>query len=192
MRQSVRVAVAVVIVVVIAGVLVGCAVNPIEELSRKIESPRTTTREQAIVDLANLKGRRVVELLIDALAGDEELYDDAAVALVKQGRQVRAGGAENPVVEEVSEIVKKAYVPEPFRARAIWTLGEIGDRRAVPLLQGISLSPDVTKPIMMQQVTEALEKLGFYSEGRSYELPMGTLAGDIDVIPEIRDMKPPA
>jgi len=194
MTQVVRVAAVGALLAAVLGTLAGCAVDPIEELSRKVESPRVSTREQAILSLANLRDKRAVELLIDALAGDEELYDDAAVALVKHGRQIQTSREKNPVVEQVSEIVSNTHLPEPFRARAVWTLGEIGDRRAKPLLQeviGGSLA-DGTKPIMMQQAAEALEKLGFDSAGRSYELPMGVLAGDLDVIPEIKEMQPPA
>ncbi len=193
MTQVVRTVEVVALLTVVLGTLVGCAVDPIEELSRQVESPRTSTRERAIIDLANLQDRRAVELLIDALAGDEELYDDAAVAVVKHGRQVQTSREKNPVVEQVSEIVKKTHVPEPFRARAVWALGEIGDRRAKPLLQevvGGSLA-DPKKPIMKQQAVEALEKLGFDSAGRSYELPIGSLAEDIEVIQQISEMKPP-
>ena len=193
MTQVVRTVEVVALLTVVLGTLVGCAVDPIEELSRQVESPRTSTRERAIIDLANLQDRRAVELLIDALAGDKELCDDAAVAVVKHGRQVQTSREKNPVVEQVSEIVKKTHVPEPFRARAVWTLGEIGDRRAKPLLQevvGGSLA-DPKKPIMKQQAVEALEKLGFDSAGRSYELPIGSLAEDLEVIRQISEMKPP-
>ncbi len=180
-------------VIIIVSLMVGCAVNPIEELSRNIESPRTTTREQAIIALANLRDSRAIELLSDALTNDEELYDNIAVALVKQGRRIPVARQTNPVIERVSKVVKNTHLGEQFRARAIWVLGEIGDRCSKPLLQQVAAGSlaDPKKPIMMEQAAEALEKLGFDSTGRSYELPMGSLAEDIEVIPQLSQMKPP-
>ena len=176
------------------GILPGCGVPPIEDLSRKVESPKVVTREQAIVDLANLRDRRAIELLTEVLSGDEELYDKAAVALVKQGRQIEVTAQENPVAEQVSKVLENTYLAEQFRARAAWTLGEIGDRRAIPILKEAAFASlaDATKPIMKQQAAEALEKLGFNSAGRAYELPMGTLTDDLELIPDILPMQPPA
>ena len=178
--------------IIFVGLMAGCAVDPIEELSRKIESPRTTTREQAIIALANLRDGRAIELLSDALGNDEELHDNVAVALVKQGRRIPVARETNPVIEQVSKAVKNTHLGEQFRARAIWVLGEIGDRRSKPLLQAVAAGAlaDATKPIMMQQAAEALEKLGFDSLDRSYELPMGSLAEDLEVIPRVAEMKP--
>ena len=174
--------------IIFVGLMAGCAVDPIEELSRNIESPRTTTREQAIIALANLRDGRAIELLSDALANDEELCDNVAVALVKHGRRIPVARETNPVIEQVSKAAKNTHLGEQFRARAIWVLGEIGDRRSIPLLKGLA---DVQKPIMTQQAVEALEKLGFDSADRTYELPMGSLAEDLEVIPQISEMKPP-
>jgi len=179
--------------IIFVGLMAGCAVDPIEDLSRNIESPRTTTREQAIIALANLRDGRAIELLSDALANDEELCDNAAVALVKHGRRIPVARETNPVIEQVSKAVNNTHLGEQFRARAIWVLGEIGDRRSTPLLQEVAVGAltDAKKPIMVQQAVEALEKLGFDSAGRSYELPMGSLAEDLEVIQQISEMKPP-
>jgi len=175
--------------IVFVGLVAGCAVNPIEELSRNIESPRTTTREQAIIALANLRDSRAIELLSDALTSDEELYDNVAVALVKHGRRFPVDRETNPVIERISKIVKNTHIGEQFRARAIWVLGEIGDRRSIVVL--IDAPGGAQTPILEQQRVEALEKLGFDSAGRSYELPMGSLAEDLEVIPQISQMRPP-
>ncbi len=172
---------------IIAGILAGCAMDPIEDLSRKVESPKVTTREQAIVTLANLVDRRAIKLLGEAIASDDELCDKAAVALVKHGRRLKTTEPENPVVAQVSEVLENIHLGERFRARAAWTLGEIGDRRAIPLLKEVALGllVDATKPIMTQQAAEALEKLGFNSESRALELPMGSLADELEIIPDI-------
>ena len=193
MTHRARPGIIVAVGVIFVGLMAGCAGDPIEELSRNIESPRTTTREQAIIALVNSQDRRAIELLVDALANDEELHDNAAVALVKHGRRIPATSETNPVVEQIAKVVKNTYIGEQFRARATWTLGEIGDRRSIPLLQEVAAGAlaDAKKPIMMQQAAEALEKLGFDSAGRSYELPMGSLAEDLEVIPQISEMKPP-
>ena len=191
MTHEVKVAVIVVIGAVLVSLLSGCAVDPVEELSRKIESPRVASREQAILQLSNLRDRRAIELLAVALAGDEELCDQTAVALVKHGRCIEAGQETNPVVERVTKVANNAHIAEQFRARAVWVLGEIGDRRARPVLQQVGQVGDVTKPVMTQQATEALEKLGCYSIGRPYELPMGTLSEDLPQIPELSQMQPP-
>ncbi len=193
MTHRVKPGIIVAVGIIFVSLLTGCAVDPIEELSRKIESPRTTTREQAIIALANLQDRRAIELLSDALANDEELYDNAAVALVKHGRRFPVAREPNPVIEQVSKVVKNTHLGEQFRARAAWVLGEIGDRRSKPLLQEVAAGAlaDAQKPIMVQQAVEALEKLGFDSTGRNYELPMGSLTEDLEVIPQISEMKPP-
>jgi len=178
------------------GVLAGCGEDVIEDLSRKVESPKVASREQAIVDLANVRDRRAIELLGEALSGDDDLYDKAAVALVKQGRQIKVTERERPVIEQVSKVLENTHLAEQFRARAAWTLGEIGDRRAIPILKEAVFSwgslADATKPIMKQQAAEALEKLGFNSTSRAYELPMGTLADNLELIPDILPMQPPA
>lgn len=192
MMYTVRLAYAIVIVGLIAGIIAGCAVDPIEDLSHKIESPNSTVRQQAIVDLTNLSNSRTVELLTDALSVDKELCDQAAVALVKLGRQVEVTEKDNPVVTKVSEVLENTYISEQFRARAAWTLGEIGDRRAISLLEEVAFYSfaDATKPVLIEQATQALEKLGFTSEGRAYELSMGTLQDGLEVIPAIEPLPP--
>ena len=189
MRHTVRLLGAIAIIGIAVAILAGCAEDPIEDLSRKVESPKVASREQAIVDLANLRGRRAIELLTEVLSGDEELCDKAAVALVKHGRQIKVTERESPVIEQVSKVLENTHLAEQFRARAAWTLGEIGDRRAIPILK---LTADAIKPIMTQQAVEALEKLGFNSTSRAYEFPMGALADDLALIPDILPMQPPA
>ena len=193
-RHTVRLLGTIGIIAILLGVLAGCGEDPIEDLSRKVESPKIASREQAIVDLANVRDRRATELLSEALSGDDDLYDKAAVALVKQGRQIKVTEREIPVIEQVSKVLENTYLAEQFRARAAWTLGEIGDRRAIPILKEAAFASlaDATKPIMMQQAAEALEKLGFNSTSRAYELPMGTLADNLELIPDILPMQPPA
>ena len=194
MMYVARLVMVAVMIGIAAGLLGGCAIPPIEELSRKIESPQVSAREQAIVALANLVDRQAVRLLTEALSSDGKLRDKAAVALVKHGRRIEVAEQENPVVAQVSEVLKNTHLGEQFRARAAWTLGEIGDRRALPLLReaATGLLADKRKPVMKQQAAEALEKLGFNSAGRAFELPMGLLEDDLEVISDILPLQPTA
>ena len=69
-----------------------------------------------------------------------------------------------------------------------------GDRRALPLLKEAATGSlaDKRQPVMKQQAAEALEKLGFNSAGRAFELPMGLLEDDLEVIRDILPLQPTA
>ncbi len=82
----------------------GCAVDPMEKLSRDTDAQDLMTRTRAVVALANLKDDRAVDALVDVLQGDEELCDQAGVALVKKGRLVPEKKKPNPVVEAVARV----------------------------------------------------------------------------------------
>ena len=173
----------------LAGLVAGCAVDPMERLSQEIEVADLTVREAAIRPLANLQDPRAVETLLEGLGSDEQMYDQAAVALVKKGRQVGERRKTNPVVQKVIELLKKQHVGEEFRARAAWVLGEIGDRAAIPALIVASASGPALSRIV-DQAKAALEKLGHTTEGRAYEIPQGTLRGSVDVLPRIEPLPP--
>jgi hypothetical protein len=169
-------------------VTVGCAVDPIERLSEDIKSQEKTTREQAILLMAKLDDDRTIELLTDMLESDDELFNKAAVVLVKKGRDVDEVDPKkpNPVVDVVGKVLNNAHLAEPFRARAAWVLGEIGDRRAIPALQAGQGAKVGEKPAVMVQdyAKQGLEKLGFFTDGRPFDLAPGTLDGEITTIPE--------
>ena len=117
--------------------LAGCSVDPMERLTEDIKSQDQTVRERAVLTLANLDDDRAVDSLVNVLEGDDELCDMAGVALVKKGREVDEPDPKkpNPVVDAVGKVLNNAHLAESFRARAGWTLGEIGDRRALGPLQ---------------------------------------------------------
>jgi len=166
----------------------GCALDPMEELGNQIQSQDVETRTQAIIGLANLKDQRATEELLGVLEKDDELFDLAAVALVKKGREIEQQDhkAVNRIVEDAGKILSNAHLAERFRARAAWTLGEIGSREAVPvLLAGTEAKVGVVAAVLVREYSkQALEKLGYYSDGRAYEIPMGTLVEQLDILPE--------
>ena len=162
--------------------LAGCGLDPMEHLGQAIVSPDLTTRKEAVQQLANLNGTRAVKKLVDALQSDEQIADLVGVALVKKGRALLTRPRENPVVKQVAEVMKAAYVLPPLRARAAWTLGETGDRRAIPDLKIIA--GDATlDPRLITEAKHALEKLGYMSEGRQPDIAPDRLEGQVPVLP---------
>lgn len=168
----------------LAPILVGCGVDPIEGLTQQIKSPDPTRRKVAVLDLANLNDARAIKLLVDALESDAEIRDQAALALVKKGRAFLTRPKENPVAKQVAEVLKSDLVAPDFRARAAWTLGEIGDRRAIPDLKGATGGPDSIGP----EATHALQKLGFTAGGRPFDIPAGLLSGRIGTFPPVPEL----
>ncbi|MEN6544456.1 MAG: hypothetical protein ABFE07_00270 [Armatimonadia bacterium] len=168
--------------------LSGCTVDPMERLSEDIKSQDKNTRATAVVQLANLNDDRATEALIEVLEGDDELCDMAGVALVKKGREVDEPDPKkpNPVIDEVAKVLNNAHLPEQFRGRAAWVLGEIGDRRAIPALQTGQGAKIGEKPaaVVREMAKESLEKLGFFADGRPFDLEMGALKGKLEVLPE--------
>jgi HEAT repeat protein len=167
----------------------GCAVDPMERLTEDIKQQDKAVRERAVLSLANLDDERATQSLVDVLESDDELCDMAGVALVKKGREVKEPDPKkpNPVVDEVAKVLNNAHLSEPFRGRAAWVLGEIGDRRAIPALQGASTGAKVGEKVaavVRAMATQALEKLGAVSAGRPYDIPMGGLQGQRDNLPE--------
>lgn len=170
----------------------GCAVDPMESLSQNIGAQSMKTREQALLGLANLNDPRAVDVLVDVLQGaNRHLSQMAAVALVKHGREVPAKKKPNPVVAQLDTVAANTHLLEGTRARACWTLGEIGDREAVPTLKG--LLADTMVSVAAESKT-ALQKLGYYNEGQAYVLPWGSLAEpltEITIPPSLGKIKTP-
>lgn len=174
--------------VVGAAAFSGCAVDPMERLSEAIKSQKTDVRDAAILQLANLDDDRTVDLLCEVLEGDDELYNKAATALVKKGREVDEPDPKkpNPVVDAVGKVLNNAHLAENFRGRAAWVLGEIGDRRAIGALQTAGGAKVGEKPALLvrEMAKQGLEKLGFQGDGRAFDLGMGTLKGEVSTLPE--------
>lgn len=181
------------IAIVLAGLmllplLTGCALDPVERLSEEIKSQEVETRRQAVRELSNLNDERTLDLLTDVLEGDDELYDMAGVALVKKGREFTEPDIKkpNPVVDAVGKVLTNAHLAENFRGRAAWALGEIGDRRAITALQAGQGAKLGDKPALLvrDMSKQALEKLGFFSDGRAFDIGLGSLEGELSVLPD--------
>jgi len=186
------------VVFVVSAVLVvgGCAVDPMEQLTAQIQSDDVTERRTAIYEMGNLSDPRTTEELLNVLEKDDELHGAAAVALVKKGREAEnaPGNAPNLVVESVGKILANAHLAEQFRAMAAWTLGEIGSREGIAALQGGTSATVGAAPAEMvrKASTEALEKLGYASAGRPFDIAMGELAGhEIEVWKDPPDLSLP-
>lgn len=166
----------------------GCTLDPMERLSEDIKSQDKDKRAGAVLQLANLDDDRTIEALIEVLEGDDELCDMAGVALVKKGREVADPDPKkpNPVIDEVAKTLNNAHLPEQFRGRAAWVLGEIGDRRSIPALQTGQAAKLGEKPALItrEMSKQSLEKLGFFTDGRAFDLEMGALIGTVQLLPE--------
>jgi HEAT repeat protein len=175
--------------------IAGCAIDPMEQLTRDIESQEIVVKTQAVQTMASLEDPRVIQVLLDVFEKDDQLCDLTAVALVKKGREIEQDGRQTSsrIVDDVGKILANAHLAEPFRARAAWVLGEIGSRQAVPLLiAGTKATVGAAPATLVRECsTQALEKLGYHSEGRPYEIPMGTLAGSLDILPEPEPLQSP-
>ncbi len=167
--------------------LMGCGLDPMERLSQQVKSPDPAQRKEAVRDLANLDDVRAIKRLVDALESDPETADWAAVALVKKGRAFLTRPKENPVVKAVGEVLKSELVAPELRARAAWTLGEIGDRRAIPDLKAAAGAPEA----IGLEATRGLEKLGYKPEGRPPDLAPALLAGPIETFPPVPPLAQP-
>ena len=174
--------------------LAGCSVDPMERLTEDIKSQDVEKRRAAVLALANLDDTRALDSLIDVVSSDDELCDMAGVALVKKGREVDEPDPKkpNPVIDEVAKVLNNAHLAETFRARAAWAIGEIGDRRGIPALQAGQGALTGAKPATLVRDTSksALEKLGFFPVGRKFDIPMGSLEGPREVLPEAPPLAP--
>ena len=168
--------------------LSGCAIDPMVRLNEDIEAEDVDVRREAVLTLANLDDPRSIVALNDVFEGDEELRDMAAVALVKKGREQVTDRKPDPIIEGIAALANNVHLSEIVRARAAWILGEIGDREAIPALKtaaGAKLANNEPATLVREQATQALEKLGYKSAGRPFEIPMGTLENQVvTVLPE--------
>jgi len=162
-----------------AWLLAGCAIDPMVRLNEDIEAEDMQVRREAVLRLANLDDQRAVVALNEVFEDDPELMDMAAVALVKKGREQVTERKPDPIIDGIAALANNVHLSEIVRGRAAWILGEIGDREAIPALKtaaGAKLASGAVAPLVREQATQALEKLGYKEAGRPFEIPMGTLA----------------
>jgi HEAT repeat protein len=178
-----------------AVVLTGCALDPMERLKEDIDSQDVKVRERAVIELANLRDDRAIESLADVLETDEDVYDMAGVALVKQGREVVTDKKPDPIIAMVAAIMNNVHLAAANRCRAAWVLGEIGDREAIPeLRKGAGTKDAAGKPAVpvQDQAKLSLKKLGNDSDGAAFEIPMAEFTSEpVKVLPTVASVAPP-
>jgi HEAT repeat protein len=168
-------------------VLGGCGIDPMEKLSEQINSQNLDERSQAITQLANLNDPRATDALIQVLDSDDKMGDEAAVALVKKGRERTTKQKPDPLLDAIAKVMGNLHTSEHNRARAAWALGEIGDRLAIPPLKaaqgGAKTAGGADSTLIRTYAQQALEKLGNETAGRAYEIPWGAMSGPDVVLP---------
>ena len=134
---------------------------------------------------------------VSAAKKDLTIGDMAGVALVKKGRERTQKQKPDPLLDSIAKVMGNLHTSEANRARAAWVLGEIGDRMAIPALKGAlaAKTAAATDALLVQRAAqEALEKLGYDTAGRAYEIPKGSLE-NLERLPEPKKIvipKPPA
>jgi HEAT repeat protein len=174
--------------------LSGCALDPMEKLKEQVVSQEAAMKREAVVKLINLHDDRAIESLVDLLDSDEDVYNEAGYALVKQGREVNPDKKPNPVIAMVAAIMNNAHLAVSNRCRAAWVLGEIGDRDAIPVLRNGAAAKDAAgnacAPVR-DQAKLALKKLGENSDGAAFEISKNEFkGGPVNVIPELKSLAP--
>lgn len=162
-------------------VLCGCGIDPMERLNEDIEAEDIQIRRSAVLTLANLENPRTVVALTEVFEDDDELRDMAAAALVKKGREQVTDQKPDPIIEGIAALMNNVRLSQQIRARSAWILGEIGDREAIVALKTASaakLSSGEAAPLVREQATQALEKLGYQEAGREFEIPLGSIEGE--------------
>jgi HEAT repeat protein len=154
--------------------LVGCALDPIEEQQDKLESMNLKDRSDAVDFLKKYDDDRTVELLVETLEGDPELLEEAGNALVLKGREWEAEhpnakkSEQNPVIEQLSQTIGDMHLEAPVRTKACWVLGEIGSRRAIAALKGRGSDPSST--MVRAESANSLKKLGYNADAMGREM----------------------
>ena len=130
---------------------------------------------------------------VSAAKKDLTIGDMAGVALVKKGRERTTKQKPDPLLDSISKVMGNLHTSEANRSRAAWVLGEIGDRMAIPALKGalVAKTAAATDALLVRQAAqEALEKLGFDTLGRAYEIPKGALE-NLERLPEPKKIELP-
>jgi HEAT repeat protein len=175
--------------------LTGCSLDPMERLSEDINAQELSVRQAAVLELANLDDPRATDALIQILDSDDQCGDLAGVALVKKGRERTTRQKPDPLLDAIAKVMGNLHTSQENRARAAWALGEIGDRLAIAALKGAGAAKTAGGAdalLVRQAAQEALEKLGYDTPGRPYEIAIGQLKGHVDVLPKVKKIELPA
>ncbi len=171
--------------------LAGCLEEELRNLSDELEEIELERRLAAVERLREIDDDRAIELLVEALEGDEELIDPAGDALAYMGRWLKTDEEPDKVNEMVEQALKDTHLEEMVRAKAAWILGEIGDRESIPALKGFTADAQAQ---VKADVIEALRKLGYYTDGAPLAMnDDGSIKPDaFDGTPEPEEEEPAA
>lgn len=147
--------------------LSGCAADQTALLLEQLSYGEPEARKQAASQLGACRGEQVVEALLQVVTSDDCAAVPAAKALVEQGRWI-AANSPNALPELLDRLGSDAagWISDEAKDRCSWVLGEIGERSAIPVL----------KEIGSDQANRSLEKLGYCSAGRPFDIPMDATA----------------
>ena len=160
--------------VAIAALLIasGCAVDPLDRLAADLDA-NPDSRTSAARELADMTNRESLERLIESFRDYPDTRETTAAALVYRGREWKAQhpnlpkGRMNGVVTRLGEVAADRHLGASVRAKAVWCLAEIGDRRAKPC---ITSAYGADSMAVQAEVTVSLQKLGFTEEAHGMEL----------------------
>ena len=161
----------------------GCTLNDTEKYIEKLKSENITVQSEALLYFGEAKERNVVPLIIELLKPDnaKEVRLKAVEALGKidDSRAVEPligvlADSDKDIRKAVVEALGKVKDPEAVdplisvlndedvQLAAIWALGNIGDKRAVPVLTGLLSSPD---KYVRYNVVQSLKRIGSGRDG---------------------------
>ena len=149
--------------------------------------------EKAATDKSATETETPLAAPVSAANKDLTIGDMAGVALVKKGLERTTKQKPDPLLDAIAKVMGNLHTSEANRARAAWVLGEIGDRMAIPALKGagLAMTAAATDALLVRQAAqEALEKLGFDTAGRAYEIPKGALE-NLERLPEPKKIELP-
>ena len=157
----------------------GLRMDPMLEIRGLAESEWFADRHEATNYLETVPTVEAAQLLVDMLAREEDrmsglgsVLHDNAKAIVHHGRthdvRARAVGkqARLTIINALHGTAMAGWVEPENKEWAIWCLGEIGNREAIPALKEILGEEDGECP-----ARKALRKLGYYSTGERFEIP---------------------
>jgi hypothetical protein len=148
-------------------VLSGCSVSPVPELRDALDRPAPQGKVDAVESLCALDSRESAEALIHAFKHDLAPREATASALVIRGRRwfaktrhKRKKGEPhtNRVIMGMGEIAAGSNVDADLRAKAVWVMAEIGDRKADAEIKAAHTDDSTA---VAREVAISREKLGF-------------------------------
>jgi len=135
---------AVVVALAIVVMLSGCSVSATEQAISNLNTNTPETRLDAIVALSDAGEPRGIIRLVETFVDYPDTREEAAKALVYAGREIAnahpegpidTGASANIVVTEVWKVAVNSNVDHSIRAKSVWVLAEMCDRRVMEWIE---------------------------------------------------------